>query len=141
MKLILLLSVSLTAFFAPVQGILIAVGIAIGLDTITGFYKAKKLKQPIVSRKMSDIVAKMIIYETCIILLYIIDYLLLSEFMSIWFSTEYFFTKIVALAVVGIELTSMKENIEAATQKDIFKWLKSCLKRGKEIKNDIDDLM
>lgn len=141
MKFAIIAIASLTAFFAPVHGILFAIGIAICMDTITGIYKAKKLKQPVISRKMSDIIAKMITYETCVLLLYLIDYFLLSEFMSLWFSTQFFFTKLVALVVVGIELTSMKENIEAATHKDIFKWIKSCLQRGKDIKKDIDDLI
>lgn len=141
MKFSIIAIASLMAFFAPIHGILIAISIAICMDTITGIYKAKKLKNPIISRKMSDIIAKMITYETCILLLYLIDYFLLSEFMSLWFSTQYFFTKLVALVVVGIELTSIKENIEAATQKDIFKWIKSCLQRSKDIKKDIDDLI
>lgn len=132
---------SFTSFLLPVQGVLIAVAIAIFLDTVTGLYKASKLKKPIRSRYMSDIVGKLIIYEACVILLFIIDHYLLSEFMKIWFSVDYFFTKLIALVLVGIELTSIKENYEEATGKDVIKWLKSTLKRSREIKNDINDLI
>jgi len=141
MKFTLSIIASLTGFFLPVQGVLIAVAIAIFLDTVTGIYKAKKLKNPIRSRYMSDIIGKLIIYEACVILLFVIDHYLLSEFMKIWFSVDYFFTKLIALVLVGIELTSIKENYEEATGKDIIKWLKSTLQRSKEIKNDVNDLI
>jgi len=141
MKFIYSITAGVTGFFLPIQGVLIAVAIAIFLDTVTGLYKANKLKKPINSRYMSDIIGKLIIYEACIILLFIIDHYLLSEFMKIWFSVDYFFTKLIALVLVSIEFTSIKENYEEATGKDIIKWLKSTLKRSKEIKNDINDLI
>lgn len=141
MKFIYSITAGVTGFFLPIQGVLIAVAIAIFLDTVTGLYKATKLKKPINSRYMSDIIGKLIIYEACIILLFIIDHYLLSEFMKIWFSVDYFFSKLIALVLVSIEFTSIKENYEEATGKDIIKWLKSTLKRSKEIKNDINDLI
>ena len=141
MKFTLSIIACLTGFFLPVQGVLIAVAFAIFLDTVTGLYKASKLKKPIRSRYLSDIVGKLIIYEACVILLFIIDHYLLSEFMEMWFSVDYFFTKLIALVLVGIELTSIKENYEEATGKDVIKWLKSTLQRSKEIKNDVNDLI
>lgn len=141
MKFTLSIAAGLSAFFLPVQGVLIAVAVAIFLDTVTGIYKAKKTKQPIISRKMSDIIAKFIIYELSVLFLYLIDHFLLAEFMKIWFSVNYFFTKLIALVIVGIELTSIKENIEEATGIDVFKWLRSTLQRSKELKNDVNDII
>lgn len=141
MKLTISITAGVSAFFLPVQGILIAVFIAVLADTATGIYKAKKLAKPIISKRMSDIIAKLIIYEVVVLLLFLIDHFLLQEFMKIWFSVDYFFTKLIALVVVAIELTSMKENIEEATGLDILKWLRSTLQRTKEIKNDVNDII
>ena len=45
---------SLLVFFAPVSGILIAVGVAIALDTILGIAKAIMIKDKVTSRKLSN---------------------------------------------------------------------------------------
>lgn len=127
-------------FFAPVVGILIAVGVAIALDTILGIAKAVILKDKVTSRKLSNIVSKFILYQSAVLLLYTIDNFLLGEFFKIWFSIPFFFTKVVAIIIIFIELTSMKENFEAAFKIDIFQKLKVLLRRSKELKDGIDEL-
>lgn len=131
---------SLLMFFAPIVGILVAVGVAIALDTILGIAKAVILKDKVTSRKLSNIVSKFILYQSAILLLYTIDKFLLGEFFRIWFSIPFFFTKIVAIVIIFIELTSMKENFEAAFKIDIFQKLKALLRRSKELKDGIDEL-
>lgn len=131
---------SLLMFFTPVVGILIAVGVAIALDTILGIAKAIILKDKITSRKLSNIVSKFVLYQSAILLLYTIDKFLLGEFFKIWFSIPFFFTKVVAIVIIFIELTSMKENFEAAFKVDIFKKLKELLRRSKELKDGVDKL-
>lgn len=131
---------SLLMFFTPVVGILIAVGVAIVLDTILGIAKAIILKDKITSRKLSNIVSKFILYQSAVLLLYTIDKFLLGEFFKIWFSIPFFFTKVIAIVIIFIELTSMKENFEAAFKVDIFKKLKELLRRSKELKDGVDKL-
>ena len=131
---------SLLVFFAPVVGILIAVGVAIALDTMLGIAKAIMIKDKITSRKLSNIVSKFVLYQSAVLLLYVIDQFLIGEFFKIWFSIPFFFTKCVALVIIFIELTSMKENFEAAFQIDIFQKVKELLRRSKELKHDIDEL-
>ena len=131
---------SLLMFFTPVVGILIAVGVAIALDTILGIAKAIILKDKITSRKLSNIVSKFVLYQSAILLLFTIDKFLLGEFFKIWFSIPFFFTKVVAIVIIFIELTSMKENFEAAFKVDIFKKLKELLRRSKELKDGVDKL-
>lgn len=128
---------SVFTFFSPVQGILIAVGIAIMADTITGIYKCKKLKQPIVSKRLRQVANKMAIYEAAVVLFWLMDHYLLSEFFKIWFSVDYFFTKIIALVLIFTEMVSIKENIEEAHAFSIIRMVRSLLKSGKEIKEDI----
>jgi hypothetical protein len=131
---------SLLVFFAPVVGILIAVGLAIALDTILGISKAIILKEKITSRKLSNIVSKFVLYQAAVLLLYTIDNFLLGEFFKIWFDIPYFFTKVVAIVIIFIELTSMKENFEEAFKIDIFTKVKGLLIRSKELKDVIDEI-
>lgn len=142
MKTLQYLTGSLLSFLAPLQGLLIAVGFAIVLDTFTGVFKAVKLGgwNSLQSRKLSDIAAKVLLYNTAVLSVYVMDHYLLSGFMKHWFSADYLFTKIIALVLVAIELTSVKENFEAAYKKDLWKLLKSIISRTKEITSDISDL-
>lgn len=133
---------SLILLFVPIYGILIAVGTAIVLDTFTGIFKSIKLKGwcSVRSRKLSHIVSKMLLYEICIILLFVIDKFILNEFIFKWLSIDFMFTKICAILLIFIELVSIKENIEEAYNIKIWNLLKKVFLRAKEIKTDIDDL-
>ena len=133
---------SLILLFVPIHGILIAVGTAIVLDTFTGIFKSIKLNGwcSVRSRKLSHIVSKMLLYEICIILLFVIDKFILNEFIFKWLSIDFMFTKICAILLIFIELVSIKENIEDAYNIKIWNLLKKAFLRAREIKTDIDDL-
>jgi hypothetical protein len=51
------------------------------------------------------------------------------------------FTKLVAILLILIELTSIKENIEEALKVDILKLLKDMLTRAKEVKDDVNKII
>lgn len=142
MKYLQYLIASILLLFAPVYGLLVAVGTAIILDTFTGVFKSVKLSgwKSIRSRKLSNIVSKMMLYEVCVLLLFLMDKYLLNEFVFLWFGIEYMFTKICAILLIFIELVSVKENIEEAYKIDIWAMLKKLLSRAKEINSDINDL-
>lgn len=133
---------SLILLFVPIYGILIAVGTAIILDTFTGVFKSIKLNgwKSIRSKRLSHIVSKMLLYEICVLLLFVIDRFILNEFIIKWLSIEYMFTKICAILLIFIELVSIKENIEAAYNIKIWNLLKKAFLRAKEVKNNVDDL-
>lgn len=132
----------LLLFFAPIQGLLLTVGVAILLDTLTGIYKTVKIKgwRSVKSRKLSDIVGKMFLYQLCVIALYPIDHYLLNELLLHVVSIENFATKLTCVLLIFIELVSIKENIEAARNIDIWTMLKNVLQRTKEIKDDVNDI-
>lgn len=132
----------LILFFAPIYGLLIAVGIAIILDTFTGIFKSIRLNgwHSIRSRRLSHIVSKMLLYQMTILLLFVIDKFLLNEFIQINFTIKFMFTKLVAILLIFIELVSIKENIEEALKVDIWKILKTLLNRAKEVKEDINQI-
>lgn len=133
---------SLVVLFIPIQGILISVGMAIILDTFTGVFKAVKLNgwKSIKSRTLSQIVSKLLLYEVCILLLFVIDKFILNEFIIKWLGVNYMFTKICAILLIFVELVSIKENIEASYNISIWKLLKNLFLRAKEIKEDIDQI-
>ena len=142
MKYIQYLIASILLLFTPIYGLLIAVASAIVLDTITGIFKSIKLNgfKSVRSRKLSNIVSKMLLYELCVLFLFLMDKYLLNEFVKHAFGFDFMFTKICAILLMFIELVSIKENIEEAFKIDIWAMLKKILNRAKEIKTDINDI-
>jgi Bacteriophage holin family len=142
MKHIQYLIASLLLLFTPIYGLLIAVAASIILDTFTGIFKSIKLNgwKSVRSRKLSNIVSKMLLYEVCVLLLFLMDKYLLNEFVKHAFGFDFMFTKICAILLMFIELVSIKENIEEAFKIDIWAMLKKVLNRAKEIKTDINDI-
>ena len=142
MKYLQYILASIVLLFAPIYGLLISVGAAIILDTFTGIFKSIKLEgfQSIRSRKLSNIVSKLLLYEICILFLFLIDKFLLNEFIIRSFGIEYMFTKICAILLIFVELVSIKENIESAFKIDLWSMIKKILSRAKEVKSDIDEI-
>ena len=134
---------SLVLLFVPIYGILIAVATAIILDTFTGIFKSVKLNgwNSFKSRRLSHIISKMLLYEICILLLFVIDKFILNEFIFKWLSIDFMFTKICAILLIFIELVSIKENVEAAFKIDIWKILKKVFLRAREVKSNINEII
>lgn len=128
-------------FFAPITGLMISVGAAIALDTFFGIYRSVKVKgwHFVTSRRLSEIISKMLLYQMCIICLYVIDFFILSEFFQKWFSISFFATKICAIILIFIEGVFIKENFEKATGLDVWALIKKALGRANEIKDSITD--
>ena len=142
MRYINYIATSVLLLFVPVYGLLISVGAAIVLDTITGIFKSIKLSgwASIRSRKLSNVISKMALYEICILLLFVMDKFVLNEFIKHAFGFDFMFTKICAILLIFTELVSIKENIEESFKIDIWKLLKGTFNRAKEIKSDINEL-
>lgn len=128
------------AFFLPISGILFLVGFAIFVDTLTGIWKAKKLKIPITSRKLSAVISKLFLYELAVIGFYLIDFWILNDIVKQFFSVELMLTKILSLVLVSIEVMSINENYFSIRQISIWQGMKSLFARAKEIKQDINGI-
>jgi len=137
-KYIIQLLAVVSAFFLPISGILFLIGFAILVDTITGIWKAKKLKIKITSRALSAIVSKLFLYEVAVILTYLIDKFILNDILLQFFSVPLMLTKILSLVLCSIEVISISENYKAVKGIDIWSAFKNLLQRSKEIKQDID---
>jgi hypothetical protein len=126
----------------PIYGLLVAVGASIILDTFTGIFKSIKLHgwSSIRSRKLSNVISKMALYEICIMFLFLMDKYVLNEFVKHAFGFDFMFTKVCAIVLIFVELVSVKENIEETFSIDIWALLKKALNRAKETKEDINQL-
>jgi len=130
----------IAAFLAPIQGIMITVGICILADTIMGVWKAKKLKEKITSRRLSSIISKMFLYQATVVLIFAVDKFILNDIIQQFFTVPLMATKLVALTLISIELFSIDENFKAVKKKGFWDYFKELSARAKEVKNETDKL-
>jgi hypothetical protein len=130
---------ALIAFLAPIQGILITVGVLILADTILGVWKARKLKEKISSRKLSQIISKMFLYEGTIVLFFMIDKYILGDILQQFFAVEFLLTKVVALVLASIEVFSMDENYRAVRTHGLWHAFKKLVGRARDVKGELKD--
>jgi len=129
-----------SSFFLPIYGILILIFFCIVFDTITGIWKAKKTKTKVTSRRLSAIISKILLYETTVMLFYLMDFYLLNDIVMTFFSIELLTTKILALVLVSVEIVSINENYKAVKGIDLWASLKNLFARAKEVTSDFKNI-
>ena len=130
----------IAAFLAPIQGIMITVGICILADTIMGIWKANKLKEKVTSRRLSAIISKMFLYQATVVLIFAVDKFILNDIIQQFFTVPLMATKLVALTLISIELFSIDENFKAVKKKGFWDYFKELSARAKDIKDETDKL-
>ena len=138
-ELLTLISICL-AFFIPISGILIMIGVLICIDTFTGIWKANKLEEKITSRKLSSIISKLALYEVTVIMFFLIDQFILNDIILTFFSVPFMLTKVVALVLASIEVMSINENYKVVKGIDLWQSMKLLFARAKDIKDDINKI-
>ena len=138
-KLLTLISICF-AFFLPISGILIMIGVLIAIDTFTGIWKANKLKEKITSRKLSSIISKLALYEITVIMFFLIDAFILNDIILTFFSVPFMLTKVTALVLASIEVMSINENYKIVKGIDLWQSMKLLFARAKEVKEDLNKL-
>lgn len=128
------------AFFMPISGILIMIGVLISIDTFTGIWKANKLEEKITSRKLSSIISKLALYEITVIMFFLIDQFILNDIILTFFSVPFMLTKVVALVLSSIEVMSINENYKVVKGIDLWQSMKLLFARAKDIKDDINKI-
>ncbi len=134
-----LMSISFS-FFLPISGILILIAFAIFVDTTTGIWKSIKLKKKVTSRGLSQIISKIMLYEVCVLLFYMMDKFILSDIISQFFSIDLLTTKILALTLCSIEVVSINENIKSIRGVDLWTSLKLLFRRAKEVTSEYKEI-
>jgi hypothetical protein len=138
-KLLTLISICF-AFFLPISGILLMIGVLIAIDTFTGIWKANKLNEKITSRKLSSIISKLALYEITVIMFFLIDAFILNDIILTFFSVPFMLTKVTALVLASIEVMSINENYKIVKGIDLWQSMKLLFARAKDIKDDINKL-
>jgi len=118
------------AVFLPIKELMLTIGFLVASDMVVGIWKALKLKQRIRSRRMSDTITKLLLYQIAIMSGFLIETFIISELIPI--------TKLVATVIAVIEFKSIIESIESVTGKDLWSKLKTIIGRKSE---DITDAM
>jgi len=128
------------SFFLPIAGILGLLFTLILADTATGIWKAKHLKEKITSRKLSAIISKLLLYELCVILFYLIDYFILNDIILTFFSVPLMLTKVLALVFASIEIMSISENWRVVKGVNLYQSAKLLFSRAKEVKDELNKI-
>jgi phage-related holin len=131
------MSASILAFFAPVAGIMIAIGAFIALDTLLGIMAAQKIGEKIESKKLSKVVWKMLMYQAVTLSFFIMDVFIVGDLLGTLINTPYVLTKTVGVALIAIEFKSIDENIEKMTGTTLLKRLYDLIAKGKDIASKI----
>lgn len=118
------------AVFLPIKELMLTIGFLVGADLVVGVWKAIKTGQRIRSRRMSDTVTKLLLYQLAIMSGFLIESFIISELIPI--------TKLIATVIAIIEFKSIVESIEAVTGKDLWSKIKTIIGRKSE---DITDAM
>ncbi len=129
------------AALMPIKPLILLVGVCISLDTFFGIYRAIKQRKKITSRALSEVISKMALYELALILFYFIDSIILNDIAKSFTPVDLFITKMVAAVLVSVEVLSILENIKLATGLDFIDMAKKTLRRGKSIKNEVEDII
>lgn len=101
----------LVSFFTPLRPWLIAIGIFVVADMITGIFAAKNKGEKIQSNKMFKTIPKFSAYGLGIIVAHVLTLLFIKDFPAV---------KLVAGLIAFIEIKSLDENIKAITGVSLF---------------------
>lgn len=101
------LLVAALAVLAPIQSIMIVVGVLLAADFVTGILKAFKLKETISSRAMARSIYKMLAYQLLIITGFLLEKYLIQDVIPV--------TKLLAATIGLVEFKSIAENVNILT--------------------------
>lgn len=109
----------LTVVFTPIAPAILWLGFFIFVDLITGIWKARKAKEEIHSRKLSQTASKATLYFLFIICAHVID----SQFLVIqWLPAKV--AQLVAGYLALVEFKSIAENISSLLGMPIWDYIK-----------------
>lgn len=129
----------IVAFLMPIIPLIIVVGLFIIADTFIGLWRSVKKDQKITSKRLSNIVSKMVLYQSAIILFFIMEKYILVDMVGYFIKIPWFITKVMACVLCSIELKSIDESVQEVLGVSIWDRFKLLLKRTTEVKEDIKD--
>lgn len=103
----------IAAILSPIKPLLIACGVMIVADMITGMMAARKRKEPINSADMRRSLTKMVVYQIAIISAFVLERYMLEGLMPV--------SKVVSGVIGMVEFKSILENVSTIAGQDIVK--------------------
>jgi hypothetical protein len=118
------------SIFLPIRELMLTIGFLVGADMVVGIWKALKTGQKIRSRRMSDTVTKMLLYQLAIVSGFLIEKYIITDILPI--------AKLIGSVIAIIEFKSIVESIESVTGQNLWTKIKEVIGRKSD---DIDNLM
>jgi hypothetical protein len=118
------------SIFLPIKPLIITVGFLCISDMVVGIWKALKKKEPISSKRMSDTITKLMLYQLAIVSGFLIEKYVIEELVPI--------TKTIGTVISIIEFKSIIESIEAVTGTSLWDKIRVIVGRKSE---DVMDAM
>ena len=109
-------------FLAPLYPVMLAIGFLLFADMVVGIYAAYKQKEKITSRKMSNTISKILLYNLTIIVSFVVEKYLFTGIP---------FVKITAGLIALVEMKSLAENLYKATGLKLWDAIKQYITRSK----------
>ena len=131
----------IAAFLFPIKALIAIVFLFIILDTITGVIRVFKKKEGFTIRKFCLLISKLILYNSTLISIFILEKYLLGEFVLIFSAIPLLLTKICAAWACGREIMSINRNVTKISGINMYKNFRDILFRVKNVKDDIKDLV
>lgn len=137
-----LLSISLVvfSFFVPIGGMILAIIISVGIDTILGTWASIKAGKSFSSKSFYRIFQKTFIFVMALCGTFVLDKYLLNKIMMLLVDVEYLATNVLAITIVFNEAISVNENIKGITGVSISERFLKLLKAVKTTKKQIDTI-
>lgn len=133
------LLIPIVIFFAPIAWMIFLVGLATIVDTCFGIWRVRKKKEKFSSKLLRQgLVPKVISYVSMVLVLFTVDFHLVNELTKTVIDIQFISTKLLALALLYIEIKSMDESWESVKGYSFLEKILTSIKRVKKIKNDVN---
>ncbi len=127
--------IAINLILTPIKPIALVVFCLIFGDLIAGIYRSWKMKEKITSKRMSNTGSKILLYNLCILSMFILE-----TFVLDFFPEKLYMTKFVAGFLGLTELKSIFENTDKVLKINILKKFMEFLKRpAEEIRDVLSD--
>jgi len=129
---------TILVFFSPIKPIILLVGLSTVLDTIAGIWRAKKLKEKVSSRKArKGLIPKLMSYIVAVLLVYTTDFFIINELVSNFISIDYLATKLIALALISVEVKSIDESFKAVKGCSFLQKITDIILKARDIRKNL----
>tara|TARA_R100000152_G_C6781941_1_gene217689 strand:+ start:2805 stop:3239 length:435 start_codon:yes stop_codon:yes gene_type:complete len=129
---------TILVFFSPIKPIILLVGLSTILDTIAGIWRAKKLKEKVSSRKArKGLIPKLMSYIVAVLLVYTTDFFIINELVGNFISIDYLATKLIALALISVEVKSIDESFKAVKGCSFLQKITDIILKARDIRKNL----